>query len=75
MVTTLTSQNQSKPTSEVLVMNKRSRSDIDSASISRREFIAERVSRHRAKMLDVAKLYFGLCKRQASKDSSNASGT
>ena len=75
MVTTLTSQNQSNPMSEVLVMNSRRRSDIDSASISRRDFIAERVLRHRAKILDVSKLYFGLGKRQASKDSSNASGT
>lgn len=75
MVTTLTLQNQSKPMFEVLAMDRSSRSDIDGASITRRELIAARVVRHRAEMLDVSKLYFGLGKRQASKDSSNASCT
>ena len=75
MVTTLTSQNQLKPVSEVLERDRSSRSELDKASTSRHAFIAERVMRHRAKMLDVSKCYFGLDKLQASKDSSNASGT
>ena len=53
----------------------RSRSELHSASISHHEFISEGVMRHRAKMLDVSKRYFGLGKRQASKDSPNASST
>jgi hypothetical protein len=74
MVITLTSQNQLKPMPEVLAMDSRSRSELYSASISRNEFIAERVMRHRTKMLDVSKQYFGLGKFQIHTltDSSNA---
>ncbi len=75
MVNQLTSQNQLKPMSEVLEMHRCNRLEFDNASMSRHAFIAERVMRHRAKMLDVSKCYFGLDKLQASKDSSNASGT
>jgi hypothetical protein len=60
MVITLISQNQSQPMSEVLEMDGYSRSKLDEAGITRRQFIAERVLRHRVKMMDVSKRYFGL---------------
>lgn len=77
MVNQLTSQKQLQPMSKVLEMEQRSRSELDSASMSRHELIAERVIRHKAKMLDVSKLYLGLGKFQIHNltDSSNASGT
>jgi hypothetical protein len=46
--------------SEALVMGNCSRSEVDGVSIPRLEFIAERVMRHRVKMLEVSKRYFGL---------------
>ena len=75
MVNQLTSQKQLQPMSKVLEMEQRSRSELDSASMSRHELIAERVIRHKAKMLDVSKLYLGLGKFQIHNltDSSNAS--
>lgn len=77
MVTTLTSQKPLQPMSEVLEMEQRSRAELDSASMSRHELIAARVIRHKAKMLDVSKLYLGLGKFQIHNltGSSNAGGT